>query len=71
MRPFSSEQNLVAAATVAAIVAAEVIAPQSAMAAVTPSLKNQLLSFAAGGTVLAGIAVAVVGVSAFDKVNRK
>merc|ERR1711906_36729 len=38
----SSEQNMAAA----------VIAPQSAMAAVTPSLKNQLLSFIAGGTVL-------------------
>jgi putative Ca2+/H+ antiporter (TMEM165/GDT1 family) len=67
----SSEQNLVAAATVAAIVAAEAIAPQSALAEITPSLKNQLLSFVAGGSVLGAILVAVVGVSTFDKVNRK
>jgi hypothetical protein len=62
---------MVALATCAAIVAVECIAPQQAMAVVTPSLKNQLLSFVAGGTVLAGIAVAVIGVSNFDKVNRK
>jgi putative Ca2+/H+ antiporter (TMEM165/GDT1 family) len=71
VRTNSSEQNLVAAATVAAIVAAEAIAPQSALAEITPSLKNQLLSFVAGGSVLGAILVAVVGVSTFDKVNRK
>lgn len=43
----------------------------AADAAVTPSLKNLLLSVLAGGTVLAGIAVAIVGVSTFDKVTRK
>jgi hypothetical protein len=38
---------------------------------VSPSLKNLLLSVLAGGSVLVLIAVAVVGVSTFDKVTRK
>ena len=42
-----------------------------ARAAVSPSLKNLLLSVLAGGSVLVLIAVAVVGVSTFDKVTRK
>lgn len=43
----------------------------AAEAAVSPSLKNLLLSVLAGGTVLAGIAVAIVAVSSFDKVVRR
>ena len=45
--------------------------PLVAEAAVTPSLKNTLLSVVAGGLVLGAIAAAVIGVSTFDKVNRK
>jgi hypothetical protein len=40
-------------------------------AAVSSSLKNLLLSVLAGGSVLVVIAVAVVGVSSFDKTSRK
>ena len=40
-------------------------------AAITPSLKNTLLSVVAGGVVLAALAAAVIGVSSFDKVTRK
>ena len=42
-----------------------------AEAAVTPSLKNTLLSVVAGGLVLGAIGAAVVGVSTFDKIGRK
>jgi hypothetical protein len=41
--------------------------PRRSPAAVSPSLKNLLLSVLAGGSVLAVIAVAVVAVSNFDK----
>lgn len=44
--------------------------PLVAEAAVTPSLKNFLLSLVAGATVLAGIAGAVTAVSNFDPVKR-
>merc|ERR1712127_79090 len=53
-----SKENVIAAAAVAATVAMSVVAPE-AYAAVTPSLKNTLTSFAAGGVVLGGIAGAV------------
>ena len=45
--------------------------PLVAEAAITPSLKNPLLSVVAGGVVLGAIAAAVIGVSSFDKVSRK
>jgi len=45
--------------------------PLVAEAAVTPSLKNLLLSVVAGGTVLAVIAGAVTVVSNFDSIARK
>ena len=45
--------------------------PLAAEAAITPSLKNTLLSVVAGGVVLGAIAAAVIGVSSFDKVTRK
>jgi|TARA_B100000401_G_scaffold420833_1_gene346607 hypothetical protein len=51
--------------------AAALANPLVAEAAVTPSLKNTLLSVVAGGLVLGAIAAAVIGVSTFDKVNRK
>ena len=43
----------------------------AAEAAVSPSLKNLLLSVLAGGSVLVLIAVAVTAVSTFDKVSRR
>lgn len=46
-------------------------APPTSPAAVSPSLKNLLLSVLAGGSVLLIIAVAVVGVASFDKVTRR
>ena len=51
--------------------AAALANPLVAEAAVTPSLKNTLLSVVAGGLVLGAIAAAVIGVSTFDKVSRK
>merc|ERR1711988_1865251 len=44
--------------------------PELALAEVTPSLKNLLLSVLAGGGVLGAIAVAVIGMSQFDKIRR-
>lgn len=58
-------------AAVTAGAAAALANPLVAEAAITPSLKNTLLSVVAGGIVLAAIGAAVVGVSSFDKVNRK
>ena len=60
---------MTAAATAAA--AAALANPLVAEAAITPSLKNTLLSVVAGGIVLAAIAAAVIGVSTFDKIGRK
>ena len=60
---------MTAAATAAS--AAALDNPLVAEAAVTPSLKNTLLSVVAGGLVLGAIAAAVIGVSTFDKVSRK
>ena len=51
--------------------AAALANPLVAEAAITPSLKNTLLSVVAGGLVLAAIGAAVVGVSTFDKIGRK
>ena len=65
----SKVEKLSAAVTVGT--AAALANPLVAEAAVTPSLKNTLLSVVAGGLVLGAIAAAVIGVSTFDKVNRK
>jgi len=65
----SRVEKLSAAVTAGA--AAALANPLVAEAAITPSLKNTLLSVVAGAIVLAAIGVAVVGVSTFDKVNRK
>lgn len=51
------------AASVTAAAAAMLAHPMAAEAAVTPSLSNLLGSLAAGGVVLAGIAVAITAVS--------
>lgn len=58
-------------AAVSAAAVATISSPLAAEASVTPSLRNTLLSVVAGGVVLAAIAVAVIGVSSFDKVSRK
>jgi len=65
----SKAEKMTAAVTAAS--AAALANPLVAEAAMTPSLKNTLLSVVAGGIVLAAIGVAVVGVSTFDKIGRK
>ncbi|KAF4375764.1 hypothetical protein F8388_014486 [Cannabis sativa] len=62
-----------AAALTAAALTASMVVPEVAQAAgndLTPSLKNFLLSIAAGGVVATAIIGAVVGVSNFDPVKR-
>lgn len=56
----------------AAALTASVVIPEVAEAAsgVSPSLKNFLLSIAAGGVVLVVLVGAVIGVSNFDPVKR-
>ncbi|KAK4415740.1 hypothetical protein Salat_2681400 [Sesamum alatum] len=54
----------------AAALTASMIVPDVAEAAVSPSLKNFLLSIVAGGVVLTAIVGAVIGVSNFDPVKR-
>ncbi|PRQ46936.1 putative photosystem II [Rosa chinensis] len=67
----SLKEKAVTAITAAALTASMVV-PDVAEAAsgVSPSLKNFLLSIAAGGTVLIVIIGAVIGVSNFDPVKR-
>jgi hypothetical protein len=57
--------------TVSTALIASLSSPLAVEAAITPSLKNTLLSVIAGGVVLGAIAAAVIGVSSFDKVTRK
>ena len=67
------EQDLIAripAPLMAALTTVAVLPPE-AEAAVTPSLKNLLLSLVYGGILAAVLGIAVVGVSSFDTVNRK
>ncbi|KHN47622.1 hypothetical protein glysoja_036474 [Glycine soja] len=63
----SMKEKVVTGLTAAAFTASM---PDVAEAAVTPSLKNFLLSIAAGGVVVVAIIGAVVGVSNFDPVKR-
>ncbi|KAK6941337.1 Photosystem II PsbX [Dillenia turbinata] len=65
----SLKEKAIAGATAAAMTASMVI-PDVAEAAVSPSLKNFLLSIVAGGVVLAVIVGAVIGVANFDPVKR-
>jgi hypothetical protein len=65
----NAPSKFVATATTAMVVSLS--SPLVAEAAMTPSLKNTLLSVVAGGVVLGAIAAAVIGVSSFDKVSRK
>ncbi|XP_057766872.1 uncharacterized protein LOC130987251 [Salvia miltiorrhiza] len=67
----SLKEKAVAGLTAAALTASMVV-PDVAEAAsgVSPSLKNFLLSIAAGGVVLTALLGAVIGVSNFDPVKR-
>ncbi|ONH97637.1 hypothetical protein PRUPE_7G202600 [Prunus persica] len=67
----SLKEKAVTGLTAAALTASMVI-PEVAEAAsgVSPSLKNFLLSIAAGGVVLVVLVGAVIGVSNFDPVKR-
>lgn len=68
----SLKEKAVTGLTAAAMTASMVI-PQVAEAAgpgVSPSLKNFLLSIAAGGVVVSAIVGAVIGVANFDPVKR-
>lgn len=62
-------EQLLASATVAAASLMAVV--PAADAAVSPSLKNLLLSVAAGATVVGAIVVAISGVAQFDQIARK
>ncbi|KAH1131869.1 hypothetical protein J1N35_003247 [Gossypium stocksii] len=70
----SSSSNKEKAVTMltAAAMTTSMMVPEIAQAAdgVTPSLKNFLLSIAAGGVVVVAIIGAVIGVSNFDPVKR-
>ncbi|XP_030530107.1 uncharacterized protein LOC115740689 [Rhodamnia argentea] len=65
----SLKEKAIAGATAAAVVASMVV-PEVAEAAVSPSLKNFLLSIATGGAVFGAIVGAVIGVANFDPVKR-
>ena len=67
----SFKEKVVTGLTAAALTTSMMI-PEVAQAAdgVTPSLKNFLLSIAAGGVVLVALVGAVIGVSNFDPVKR-
>ncbi|KAI4377052.1 hypothetical protein MLD38_014743 [Melastoma candidum] len=67
----SLKEKAVAGLTAAALTTS-IVVPDVAMAAsdLSPSLKNFLLSIAAGGVVLAAIIGAIIGVSNFDPVKR-
>ncbi|XP_057476343.1 uncharacterized protein LOC130764229 [Actinidia eriantha] len=62
----SLKEKAISGFVVAALTASMVV-PEVAKAAVSPSLKNFLLSIASGGVVLVG---AVIGVANFDPVKR-
>ncbi|PSS11746.1 RhoGEF domain-containing protein [Actinidia chinensis var. chinensis] len=65
----SLREKAITGLTTAALTASMVV-PELAEAAVYPSLKNFLLSIAAGGVVLVVIVGAVIGVANFDPVKR-
>ncbi|PIA27701.1 hypothetical protein AQUCO_07600103v1 [Aquilegia coerulea] len=69
----ASMKEKMAAGLTAGVLSASLVIPDMAQAAgsdVSPSLKNFLLSIAAGGVVFTAILGAVIGVSNFDPVKR-
>ncbi|KAL5728628.1 hypothetical protein ACHQM5_001692 [Ranunculus cassubicifolius] len=66
----SFKEKMVAGLTAGALSALMVIPEAEAAGELPPSLKNFLLSIAAGGVVLTAILGAVIGVSNFDPVKR-
>uniref|UniRef100_A0A7N0ZQH0 Photosystem II subunit X n=1 Tax=Kalanchoe fedtschenkoi TaxID=63787 RepID=A0A7N0ZQH0_KALFE len=67
----SPMKEKLAAGVSAGLIAASAVAPMAeAASGVSPSLKNFLLSIAAGGAVLLAIVGAVIGVANFDPVKR-
>jgi hypothetical protein len=66
----SMKEKVVSGLTAAALTASMLV-PDVAEAAVSPSLKNFLLSIAAGGVVVVVIIGAVIAVSNFDPVKRR
>lgn len=66
----SLKEKAAVAGFTAAALTASMVAPDVAEAAVSPSLKNFLLSIGAGGVVLVAILGAVIGVANFDPVKR-
>ncbi|KAK7328869.1 hypothetical protein VNO77_22997 [Canavalia gladiata] len=66
----ASMKDKVVTGLTAAALTVSMMVPDVAEAAVSPSLKNFLLSIAAGGVVLAVIVGAVIGVANFDPVKR-
>lgn len=65
----SLKEKAVSGLTAAALTASMMV-PDVAEAAVTPSLKNYLLSIVAGGVVLLAIGGAIIAVANFDPVKR-
>lgn len=71
MSASSMKEKVAAGVTAGLITASTVVVPVAeAASGVSPSLKNFLLSIAAGGTVLLGIIGAIIGVANFDPVKR-
>ncbi|XP_030551896.1 uncharacterized protein LOC115756319 [Rhodamnia argentea] len=65
----SLKEKAITGLTAAALTASMVV-PEVAEAAVSPSLKNFLLSIVAGGVVFGALVGAVIGVANFDPVKR-
>lgn len=70
VRASSMKEKVVTGLTAAALTASMIVPDVAEAATVSPSLKNFLLSIAAGGVVAVAILGAVIGVSNFDPVKR-
>lgn len=70
VRASSMKEKVVTGLTAAALTASMIVPDVAEAATISPSLKNFLLSIAAGGVVAVAILGAVIGVSNFDPVKR-